>query len=446
MQRRASKWKRERSVGRALGPLELLDWRPKIASDRWLGLRVALWDRERDLVALGWGTSLALQGADWKALAGHCSSVTEQIVDPQAAQHGSPLFFGALPFDSERAWVDWPGGFFVPQLLYIETAGEARWNLLQPQGLNGAGELARLCAAAEAHAGRQGPRNGLARPLARGTENGRAAYEALVTRAREITRQPQSGLEKIVTARRVEIRAPLGAEIDLRHTLEQLLLRQRDCTIFALGNEGQDEFLVGATPELLVEREGKDVSTVSLAGTAPRAAAGSLLKRAKERHEQAVVTRAVEEVLKRYCDNVQVSPPQMRELADLVHLQSTVRGELRAPTHVLELALALHPTPATCGEPRSLAQRWLRDNEELERGLYAGPLGYFDANGNGRFVVALRCARVRRDLVTAYAGAGITAGSNAAAEWSETEHKLRAITGALRVVEATREQPPEARE
>ena len=115
------------------------------------------------------------------------------------------------------------------------------------------------------------------------------------------------------------------------------------------------------------------------------------------------------------------------------HLSTKFRGLLRDPAPgVLELVEALHPTPAVAGEPRDAALEVIADLEPFDRGSYAGPVGWMDATGDGEWAIALRCAELRGDQATLYAGAGIVAGSRPDAEVDETERKFRAFLDALR--------------
>jgi isochorismate synthase len=119
--------------------------------------------------------------------------------------------------------------------------------------------------------------------------------------------------------------------------------------------------------------------------------------------------------------------------ANVWHLSTRFRGVLRdAATDVLQLVAALHPTPAVCGSPRETASEVIRASEPFERGAYAGPVGWIDAEGDGEWAIALRCAELQGDRATLFAGAGIVAGSDPEAELDETERKFRAFLDSLR--------------
>jgi isochorismate synthase EntC len=125
----------------------------------------------------------------------------------------------------------------------------------------------------------------------------------------------------------------------------------------------------------------------------------------------------------------------VRELRHVVHLQTPIVGELKAPRHVLDLVEALHPTPAVGGVPRQLALDWISQHEPLERGWYAGPLGWFDAAGDGEFWVGLRSGVFHKNHASLYAGAGIVRGSETDSEYAETEVKLTGLIRALGIAD-----------
>jgi len=129
-----------------------------------------------------------------------------------------------------------------------------------------------------------------------------------------------------------------------------------------------------------------------------------------------------------------VTGPQVARLATMSHLATTIAGDIEqsAPAmSALELACALHPTPAVGGEPREVALTMLRDLEPFDRGRYAGPVGWVDAGGDGAWGVALRCAEIEGNQARLVAGAGIVAGSDPDAEWAETQAKFEPMLQAL---------------
>jgi menaquinone-specific isochorismate synthase len=238
-------------------------------------------------------------------------------------------------------------------------------------------------------------------------------------------------LEKMVLAR--DIRVWAETDFDLRVLLARLGLTFPQCYTFAC------EGLVGASPELLVKRDGRGISSVVLAGTAPRsegeedAALGrALLASAKDLNEHAPAVRSVAEVFEPLCEELEVGKdPHLLRLPNLQHLATEVHGVLRDPIGSLELAGALHPTAAVCGAPKEDALEWIRELEGMTRGRYSGPVGWVDAKGNGEWAIALRCAQFAGDRGRLFAGNGIVGASEPEAELEETRLKFRAMMSAL---------------
>jgi salicylate biosynthesis isochorismate synthase len=261
-----------------------------------------------------------------------------------------------------------------------------------------------------------------------------AHYEEAVARA--VQRIRAGELEKIVLARDVEIRAPL--DHDPAAVLGVLREVFPSCYVFAVGR--RDATFLAASPELLVRREGQRASTVALAGSIGRSAdpavddhlGEQLLHSDKDREENAIVARRIARALKPHAVWVTAAPePVVVRVANIQHLARPLRAQLASPMGAIELAGVLHPTPAVGGEPGDRAVRLIPALEGLDRGWYAGPVGWTDATGDGEFCVALRCALVRGALAHAYAGGGIVRGSDPAAELAETEVKLQVMLPVL---------------
>lgn len=250
--------------------------------------------------------------------------------------------------------------------------------------------------------------------------------------AAAVSRISSGELRKVVLAR--DIFATAAHPIDPRIVLRRLAGRYPDCFTFACGN------LVGATPELLVRRQGREVSALVLAGTAPRGGrpdkdaelGAGLLASAKNTEEHAYAVASVRDVLAPLCADLDVSAqPSLLKLANVHHLGTPVRGTLAADRSALALAGALHPTAAVCGTPTETALELIRELEHMERGRYAGPVGWVDAQGNGEFGIALRSAELDGRRARLFAGCGIVADSDPSAELAETEVKFRPMRQAL---------------
>lgn len=245
-------------------------------------------------------------------------------------------------------------------------------------------------------------------------------------------------LHKVVLARTIEVEA--GRALDPRRLAQRLRAVNPDAYTF--GVPVGDGTLVGASPELLVARHGPVVTANPLAGSAPRAGdpdedrsfAEALRASAKDLEEHAIVVEAVAGTLGPFCDELRWDPePVLLETPNVWHLSTRFRGVLREPApSSVELALALHPTPAVGGSPSEPALAAIAALEPFDRGAYAGPVGWVDGKGDGGWAIALRCALLEGERATLYAGAGIVADSDPWAEVDETERKFRAFLDALR--------------
>jgi isochorismate synthase len=263
--------------------------------------------------------------------------------------------------------------------------------------------------------------------------------DAYAEAVREVVDRIRRGrMRKVVLARTTEVTAQ--RELDPRLLASRL--RAVDPAAYTFAAPTDDGVLVGASPELLVSRRGLEVRSNPLAGSAPRSGdpdedrtnADTLAGSAKDREEHAIVVDAVAETLRPFCAELAWDPePSLRETPNVWHLSTRFRGVLRDPAPTaLDLVAALHPTPAVAGEPREEALDVIDELEPFDRGRYAGPVGWVDADGDGEWAIALRCAELRGDRAVLYAGAGIVAGSDPLRELAETERKFRAFLDALR--------------
>ncbi|KUG56796.1 hypothetical protein AVL62_11690 [Serinicoccus chungangensis] len=256
---------------------------------------------------------------------------------------------------------------------------------------------------------------------------------------------------KVVLARDVQVRHRDGHVVRLAPVLERLEKRYAATWTFAVGG------LVGATPEMLVRLQGGRARSRVLAGTIRRpngipvrrvgdalAAAPDpehpvdprlrLVSSEKDLDEHAFAVRSVAEALAPHCaDLVVPEAPYVLELPDVYHLASDLTGTMRSGATSLRLAAALHPSAAVCGTPTEPAARLIAELEGMDRGRYAGPVGWMDASGDGDWGIALRCGELAEDRhsMRLFAGGGIVAASDPEAELAETEVKLTAMRHAL---------------
>ena len=253
--------------------------------------------------------------------------------------------------------------------------------------------------------------------------------------AEAVTAIKAGALRKVVLAQ--DQFATLAKPVDARILLQRLAARYPECYTFACDG------MVGATPELLIRQAGRQVSALVLAGTAPRggdaaedeALGAGLLASAKDTEEHAYAVASMRDALGPLCDALDVEArPALLKLPNLQHLGTWVRGTLAlnsAPRSALGLAAAVHPTAAVCGTPTAAAFELIRELEHMDRERYAGPVGWVDAEGNGEWGIALRCAQLSGRTARLFAGCGIVAGSDPAAELAEAQVKFRPMRGAL---------------
>lgn len=264
------------------------------------------------------------------------------------------------------------------------------------------------------------------------------AYGAGVAAAVERLRGGE--LSKVVLARTLELSG--DRPLDLPAVLQRLARRDPGGYTFAVP-AGGGRTLIGASPELLLSRRGTAVLAKPLAGSVPRSEdlgedvrrAAALLESPKDLHEHAVVVDAIRAALAPYCRSLDVpQQPTLVRTAAMWHLATAISGELADPAvSALELACALHPTPAVCGTPTDVARRVIGEVEPFDRGLYTGMVGWGDETGDGEWVVTIRCAEAEGRTLRVYAGAGVVEQSRPEAELAETSAKFRTFLDAAGV-------------
>jgi isochorismate synthase len=398
------------------------------------------------LAALGQATVLEAAGsarfAEVAASArdlGRTAFADDPADDPRRPPATGPVFVGGFAFahdgGSSPEWSGLPPACLVlPELTLTRQGGEARMTLtalVRPD--DDAGEVAdrletRAAAMTEASMPLVDPD-----PVER-TRVASAAppshYEQAVERAVERIRA--GGLEKIVLAREVRAHAP--RDHDPAAVLGALRELFPACYCWCVGTP--EAAFVGASPELLVRRDGQRAQTVALAGTTRRSAdpavddhlGEQLIGSTKDREEQAIVARTIERTLEPVSLWVAATDdPVLVKVHNVQHLATPIRAQLADPVPAVELAGLLLPTPAVGGEPRDAALPLIPALEGLDRGWYAGAVGWTDLAEDGEFCVALRCALLRGRVAHLYAGCGIVRDSVPAEELAESEVKLQAL-------------------
>jgi isochorismate synthase len=344
-------------------------------------------------------------------------------VEGLPADAPAPLLFGSIPFDPERS-----GHFVHPRRAVRRDRNGETWALRSDDERDAAstGPTHRRLGPSEPFSGMQV----FPEPLPE-------VYERAVAVA--VDRIRRGMLRKVVLARTIRVEA--GRTLDPRELLKRLRAVEPDGYSFAV-DIGEGRTLVGASPELLISRFGDEIRANPLAGSAPRAGDPSEDRRnaerlgtsPKDRQEHAIVVEDVFGALNPLCRELTYDrDPQLLATANVWHLSTRFRGVLKDPgVTALDLARALHPTPAVCGEPRDEAMRTIEELEPVARNAYAGAVGWMDATGDGVWALALRCAEISGSTARLFAGAGIVADSDPAAELDETDRKFRAFLDSLR--------------
>ncbi len=391
-----------------------------------------------------------------EAVAGALRSIAADGPGPMAdgGPGAGPIAVGALPFDDRR-----PGSLVVPAVVVVRRTDGTGWvTTVDPAGeADGTGSVITAWAVGAAGEGdpeRSTHRNGAysARGAHDGTvgagvnghpgagqgaavvlseDPGRAVWTESVRRI--LSAIDAGDVRKVVLARQLVVEA--GFAFDRRAVLDRLRRSHRSCFTYAAGG------FVGASPELLVRRRGHEVASCPMAGTVRRGATSDedealtagLRRSVKEAEEHRLLVEAVVAALAPVCAGWPAAgEPDVVRFPTVSHLATRVSGVLRRPApSALALAGLLHPTPAVGGLPRAEALATIAALEGFDRGLYAGPVGWVDAAGDGEWAVALRGAQLDGSRARLVAGAGIVAGSDPDAEWAETEMKLRPMLAAV---------------
>jgi menaquinone-specific isochorismate synthase len=385
-------------------------------------------DRDIDLLAVAGQdgflfergrTGLAGRGAALRVAVSDGAAVLAGIeVDDEVGLPGcGAVAFGALPFDSARA-----AGteLVVPEVVAGRADDGTRW--VTHIGAD-AGDMDFEAPLPAGGATPGGFTVTASRPAGDWCD-----VVALATKA-----MAEGPLEKVVLAREVVVAA--DQPLDRVAVLNRLRAAYPGCYVLSIGG------LVGASPELLVSRAGDVVRSHPMAGTAPRGGdpstdarlAATLLASAKDRHEHQITIDMVHDTLLPWCSYVDYeAEPSIVAVANVQHLATLVEGRLSSPApSVLDLVLALHPTPAVAGWPRADAVAFIAAHEALDRRRYAGAAGWVDERGNGTWAVAIRSAEIDGSVARVFAGNGIVADSDPRTELAETQAKLQAMLGAI---------------
>jgi isochorismate synthase len=410
----------------------------------------------RSFVGIGVAASIDVTGPDRFAMAaaawaGLLSGATGG--GPAAARPGAgPVLIGGATFaddaSTDPCWAGFEHGRLdVPAILITTIDGETilTANLILDADIDEATALEELLGRVDRVLGGWSalvPTGGdVPLPLLRelGGRPDRADWSSSVARSSGAVGRGR--IDKVVLARRVDIEA--SAPIDTVAVLGRLGrppagTATAPVTVFAFTRGGRT--FLGASPERLVESRGRAFRTIALAGTTGRDAdpsadarlAEALLASEKDREEHVVVVEMLRETLAPLASTLDIDrTPHICRLPTLQHLASDVSGVLRDDRGILDLVDRLHPTPAVGGWPRAAALELLDEQERLDRGWYAGPVGWLDARGDGEFMVAIRAGVVEGARASLFVGCGIVGDSEPDREWAESGMKLQSLASAI---------------
>ncbi|HFD87389.1 MAG TPA: isochorismate synthase, partial [Gammaproteobacteria bacterium] len=241
---------------------------------------------------------------------------------------------------------------------------------------------------------------------------------------------------KVVPARHLHFQASRG--LQPAKIVQKLTQQFPSCTPMGIGLGAST--LVAATPEKLVQLKAGRLCCDALGGTMPRSdheqrnqqLTDELIQSPRIRREHALVVDQMVRALEPLCTSLQAAhTPAVMSLRQLQHLWTPINAQLRAGVGLLDIVARLHPTPAVAGTPTAEAQDWIKQNEPFARGWYTGAAGWLEHNGDGELSVILRCALLQGCQADLYAGAGVVADSEPAAELAETDLKLRSLLNVL---------------
>jgi salicylate biosynthesis isochorismate synthase len=412
------------------------------AADRWFCWEQP--DRGLAIGAVGSVVEVVSRGERrFSEVAASCIETGRRIrlEAPEEPPNGAgPVWTGGFAFAPDGGgtapWSSFPPALMtLPELSLTATGGEV-WltlNAAAGPGLDGPAAVARATARLAAlEAGASLP---MLEPHRIGRTEIRSArppgdFEAMVETA--VERIDAGEIAKTVLAREVVLEAPSAYQpAALFGAMREFF---PSCFCFCVGSP--EAAFLGASPELLVRRAGASVSTVALAGSTRRSSDPAvddhlgerLLRSAKNRAEHEIVARRIVRALRPRSVWVEAAAePVLVKVANIQHLATPIHAQLAEPRSAVELAGRLHPTPAVGGEPWPAAGELIAELEAMDRGWYAGPIGWMDAAEDGEFCVAVRSALLRDRRAHLYAGNGIVSGSDPAEELAETEVKLEAL-------------------
>lgn len=413
--------------------------------ERYKGERFYWQNREKTMTLVGLGHAHTIQNneknnrfdaveAEWKRLTKNCVKGQAEL---------QPILFGGFTFDPQNnvdgEWTDFPEAYFALatyQLVLRDDKAYVSIHLIASAAeADGQLEALRKERNHLIHAAQVKEVKMYAKPeITNYFEPYKDPYLASIDQVTALIKAKKA--DKVVIARSLALQ--FKEQVTSPQVLAQIIHEQPESYLFGL--EWQDLLFFGASPERLVKVENGRAYSSCVAGSIQRgktaeedeAFGKSLLNDPKNGGEHQYVVDMIAETFRKNCVEMKIPDgPRLLKIRDIQHLFTPVEGQLNNEATILQLTKHLHPTPALGGVPRKEAMIAIRKYEPMNRGLYAAPIGWLDAEGNGEFAVAIRSAALLKDKAYLYAGGGIVADSEPQSEYEETLVKFRPMLRAL---------------
>ncbi|WP_301107616.1 isochorismate synthase MenF [Sporosarcina sp.] len=398
-------------------------------------------DNTVKLVGIGQAAVLTAETERFQSISSQWKALCEGLIKEEKDM--DPVLFGGFSFDPEtrqdEEWQAFPAAYFTVPLFQLKMENGKTY-----VSINYVTE--EMEAAAEFEALRQ-ERDRLTH-IAEVEEFTIQSKPALVSQTEIATERYMQAVEKVTSQINQQIAEKVVIAREIKLTFEEEF--QKTAALNAITNEQQasyhfglqigEDMFFGATPERLVEIKNGQAYSACVAGSIHRGKSAKadqqlgeqLLRDKKNREEHQYVVDMITEVFTEFCTSLQVNKtPKLLKVRDIQHLFTPVEGKLAEDMDIFRLVEALHPTPALGGVPRKTALEIIREEERMDRGFYAGPIGWTDAAGNGEFAVAIRSGLLTGNEAYLYAGGGIVADSKPDEEYAETWVKFRPVLRAL---------------
>ena len=414
------------------------------AGEKYKGKRYFWQNREKTFTLVGLGHAYTIENnagqmrfdeveQQWKQL-------TKNIVKEEDLQ---PILFGGFTFDPQNnvtgEWVNFPQSFFaVATFQLIIRADKAYISIhyiTDKEESAQAFEQLRKERDHLIHAAQVKEVKTYSKPVMTSYEE--PYKEAYLQSIKHVTNRIKADeAQKVVIARSLALQ--FKEAVTSQQILSHVIHEQPESYLFGL--EHEEMLFFGASPERLVKVEEGQAFSSCVAGSIRRGQTAdeddqlgqSLLNDGKNRGEHHYVVEMITETFKKNCTSIKVpNQPKLLKIRDIQHLYTPVEGVLNGEATILQLVKHLHPTPALGGVPRKEAMEMIRAFEPMNRGLYAAPIGWVDADGNGEFAVAIRSAALLGNRAFLYAGGGIVEDSTPQSEYEETLVKFRPMLRAL---------------